>query len=39
MAPRVQALAQSESKAKFLARLGLDPEKPEDKDLYRSMKV
>jgi hypothetical protein len=39
MAPQVRALAQSESKAKFMARLGLDDRKDEHKQLYTMMKV
>jgi hypothetical protein len=39
MAPRVRALAQSESKARFMARLGLDERKDEHKQLYTMMKV
>ena len=39
MAPQVRALAQSESKARFMARLGLDELKDEHKQLYTMMKV
>jgi hypothetical protein len=39
MAPQVRALAQSESKARFMARLGLDERKEEHKQLYTMMKV
>lgn len=39
MAPQVRALAQSESKARFMARLGLDDRKDEHKQLYTMMKV
>ena len=39
MAPEVQALAQSESKAKFMARLELNERNPEHKHLYHMMKV
>ena len=39
MAPQVRALAQSESKARFMARLGLDERKDEHKQLYAMMKV
>jgi hypothetical protein len=39
MAPQVRALAQSESKARFMARLGLDEHKDEHKQLYAMMKV
>jgi hypothetical protein len=39
MAPQVRALAQSESKARFMARLGLDDRKDEHRQLYTMMKV
>lgn len=39
MAPAVPVLAQSESKAKFMARLGLNEREPEHKHLYHMMKV
>lgn len=39
MAPPVQALAQSESKARFLHRLGLDGGTEEHKQMYHMMKV
>ena len=39
MAPEVQALAQSESKAKFMLRLGLNERNPDHKHLYHMMKV
>lgn len=39
MAPQVRALAQSESKARFMARLGLDERRDEHKQLYTMMKV
>ncbi|KAL1588871.1 hypothetical protein WHR41_02602 [Cladosporium halotolerans] len=38
MAPQVRALAQSESKAKFMERLGLDERNLDDKHLYHMMK-
>ena len=39
MAPQVRALAQSESKAKFMTRLGLDEGNQDHKHLYHMMKV
>lgn len=39
MVPRVPALAQSESKAKFFERLGLSDQNDVDKRLYLMMKV
>ena len=39
MAPVVKALAQSESKSKFMDRLGLVERNPEHKHLYHMMKV
>lgn len=39
MAPAVPVLAQSESKAKFMARLGLNEREPKHKQLYHMMKV
>jgi len=39
MAPEVQALAQSESKAKFMLRLGLNERNPDHKHIYHMMKV
>ena len=39
MAPAVPVLAQSESKAKFMARLGLNERDPNHKQLYHMMKV
>jgi 2-polyprenyl-6-methoxyphenol hydroxylase-like FAD-dependent oxidoreductase len=39
MAPEVRALAQSESKSKFMERLGLDERIPDHKHLYHMMKV
>jgi len=39
MAPEVRALAQSESKSKFMERLGLNERDPNDKHLYHMMKV
>jgi hypothetical protein len=39
MAPQVRALAQSESKARFMARLGLDDREDEHRQLYTMMKV
>lgn len=39
MKPQIPALAQSESKAKFLARLGLIPETEQNRRIYGMMKV
>jgi len=39
MAPEVRALAQSESKSKFMERLGLNERNPDHKHLYHMMKV
>jgi len=39
MAPEVRALAQSESKSKFMERLGLNEREPNHKHLYHMMKV
>jgi hypothetical protein len=39
MAPQVRALAQSESKAKFMARLNLDDRNQDHKQIYHMMKV
>jgi hypothetical protein len=39
MAPQVRALAQSESKAKFMERLNLDDHNQDHKRIYHMMKV
>lgn len=39
MAPVVKALAQSESKSRFMERLGLNEQNPDHKQLYHMMKV
>jgi hypothetical protein len=39
MAPQVRALAQSESKAKFMERLNLDDRNQDHKHIYHMMKV
>jgi hypothetical protein len=39
MAPVVKALAQSESKSRFMERLGLNEHNPDHKHIYHMMKV
>lgn len=39
MAPRIAALAQSESKSKFFQRLGMRQNSLDDRRLYSAMKV